>query len=462
MHIVMERVLSQAVITGLYPSYVQAWENLLVHAAARHVLTLAEFTSEMTDARIEKHLVVEEDDGRILGLTTLTKDLSAIPWINDHFYTTRYPDPASHGTLFYIGYTFVHQSGRGQRVLWMMAREMDRLVSEARGVVGFDMCAFNNHRGIGRRKDFLFPASDRVDALDTQSYYTADYRRLEQAQDPQPTVSDPYRIVRLADRPELLERVQDLLPTRWPVFMLTAHPGHDVDLTALLLSAPEHQIMLLDERDTLCGAGLSIPLLWDGSLADLPAGWDDAVTRSATLVGRKLRPNTICALSITLASGLGGLDLGARMVSDLARAAYDAGATSLIAPVRPTLKARYPLVSMERYLSWRRDGELFDPWLRLHLRLGAKVLALSPTSMTLTGTIEEWEGWLDMKLPDEGEFVIPGGLVPLLVDTQTGTATYREPNVWVQHRSSHVPETGPLGAAHSPELTVHPHVDRAP
>src|SRR6476659_7550141 len=126
MHIVMERVLAADVITGLYPSYVQAWQNLLVHAAARHVLTLDEFTSEMTDARIEKHLVVEEDDGRILGLTTLTNDLSAIPWINDHFYTTRYPDPAAHGTLFYIGYTFIHQADRGQRVLWMMAREMDR------------------------------------------------------------------------------------------------------------------------------------------------------------------------------------------------------------------------------------------------------------------------------------------------------------------------------------------------
>jgi hypothetical protein len=244
-----------------------------------------------------------------------------------------------------------------------------------------------------------------------------------------------------------MERAHDLLPTRWPTFMLAGHPGHDVDLTALLLSAPEHQIMLMDDRDVLCGAGLSIPVCWDGRVADLPAGWDDAVTRSAALVRSKQRPNAVCALSITLAAGLGGLDLGARMVSNLARAAYDAGATSLIAPVRPTLKSRYPLVSMERYLSWRRDGELFDPWLRLHLRLGAKVLALSPTSMTLTGSIAEWEGWLDMKLPDDGEFVIPGGLVPLLVDTATGTATYREPNVWVQHRSSHVSEIGQLDAA---------------
>ena len=35
MHSVMERVLTQDVITGLYPSYVHAWENLLVHAAAQ-------------------------------------------------------------------------------------------------------------------------------------------------------------------------------------------------------------------------------------------------------------------------------------------------------------------------------------------------------------------------------------------------------------------------------------------
>jgi hypothetical protein len=47
------------------------------------------------------------------------------------------------------------------------------------------------------------------------------------------------------------------------------------------------------------------------------------------------------------------------------------GLTHLVAPVWPSLKERYPLTSIERYVQWRRDdGQLFDPWMRIHERLG--------------------------------------------------------------------------------------------
>ena len=60
-------------------------------------------------------------------------------------------------------------------------------------------------------------------------------------------------------------------------------------------------------------------------------------------------------------------------------AAVRAGLDALLAPVRPTLKERYPLTPTERYLSWRRDdGQLFDPWLRVHERLGAEILGVCP------------------------------------------------------------------------------------
>lgn len=59
--------------------------------------------------------------------------------------------------------------------------------------------------------------------------------------------------------------------------------------------------------------------------------------------------------------------------------ALDHRMEALIAPVRPTLKSSYPLTSMERYIEWRRnDGLFFDPWMRVHQRLGAKVLKVAP------------------------------------------------------------------------------------
>ena len=47
------------------------------------------------------------------------------------------------------------------------------------------------------------------------------------------------------------------------------------------------------------------------------------------------------------------------------------GLRDLIAPVRPTLKHRYPLTPMVDYVRWRRaDRAPFDPWLRLALAAG--------------------------------------------------------------------------------------------
>ena len=108
------------------------------------------------------------------------------------------------------------------------------------------------------------------------------------------------------------------------------------------------------------------------------------------------------------------------------------GYSSLIAPVRPTWKDRYPLIPMERYVRWTRDDGLpFDPWLRVHARLGAALLEVCPASMVVEGTSEEWQTWTDMSFPDDGEYVVPGALVP--VRFANGRGTYVEPNVWMRH-----------------------------
>ena len=63
---------------------------------------------------------------------------------------------------------------------------------------------------------------------------------------------------------------------------------------------------------------------------------------------------------------------------------------SLVAPVRPTLKSLYPLTPIERYARWKRaDGSPFDPWLRVHWRLGAEQLRIAPKAATITGAVAD-------------------------------------------------------------------------
>jgi hypothetical protein len=106
----------------------------------------------------------------------------------------------------------------------------------------------------------------------------------------------------------------------------------------------------------------------------------------------------------------------------------------LIAPVRPSWKERYPLTPIERYAAWTRDDGLpFDPWLRVHARLGARVLRPEPESLRITGAVAEWEEWVGIAFPESGEYVFPRGLALLSVDRERDLGAYWEPNVWMLH-----------------------------
>jgi hypothetical protein len=111
------------------------------------------------------------------------------------------------------------------------------------------------------------------------------------------------------------------------------------------------------------------------------------------------------------------------------------GLDMLIAPVRPSWKVRYPLVPIERYAGWRRDdGLFFDPWMRVHERLGGIVLRPEPHSLRISGTVPEWESWTGMAFPESGEYVFPGGLATVEIDRDEDLGRYWEPNVWMLHK----------------------------
>ena len=430
----VETMVTGSDLAVLHPLYLRAFAPLVTRAAARHVLTRAEFDAEMADARILK-VVVRDDEGVPVGLTTLTRDLKAVPWVNPSYFWTRFPDAAGRDALFYLGYTFVDPGRRRSHALLLMASEVKQQLQAARGVVGFDTCAYNDERGVGRWTGWLFGPMSTVSALDTQTYSVADYRhgRLPaEAAYPRRVVAEDLSLVTLAERPDLADGIGALLSSRWPTFMLAGQPGHAEEVAALVQGSPAHQVLAVDAEDGVRGVAFSLPIDWDGTPAGLPAGWDDAVTRAAALQRSGGRAEAATALSITVAPDAGRRGLAVRLIQALREATARAGGRALVAPVRPVLKDRYPLVDLADYVGWRTpDDEAFDPWLRTHLRLGARLLGVAPASMTITGTVEDWRTWVEDPLPGPGSYVVPGGLAPLVV--ADGTGTYVEPNVWLVH-----------------------------
>ncbi len=51
--------------------------------------------------------------------------------------------------------------------------------------------------------------------------------------------------------------------------------------------------------------------------------------------------------------------------------------------------------------------------------------------MRIEASVDEWQQWTGMEFPEDGEYVFPYGLAPLLV--REGVGTYWEPNVWMRH-----------------------------
>ncbi len=98
------------------------------------------------------------------------------------------------------------------------------------------------------------------------------------------------------------------------------------------------------------------------------------------------------------------------------------------------MKSKYPLIPIGNYIKWEReDGLPFDPWLRVHVKLGGKILKPCHKAMYIPGTINEWEEWTKIKFLETGNYVIQGALRPVKINIEEDIGEYVEPNVWVLH-----------------------------
>ncbi|MGH3078472.1 MAG: GNAT family N-acetyltransferase [Gaiellaceae bacterium] len=238
------------------------------------------------------------------------------------------------------------------------------------------------------------------------------------------------KVVRYADRPDLRERrFAEHVEPAFPAYMNENEPGN-LYWDRLYSDFADYQVALVD-ADELLAEAHAVSLPWDGTLDDLPSGWDEGFVRGVT----SDRPHTaLMAIAISVAPAQQGRRLSSRMIQTFTDNARAAGLSmGVIAPVRPTWKERYPLIPIECYVEWRREGGAhFDPWIRIHERAGGEIIAAAPRSMVIRAPASDWAEWTGMQFPDDGEYVFPGGLATLVVEG--GIGTHVEPNVWIHHR----------------------------
>ena len=240
-----------------------------------------------------------------------------------------------------------------------------------------------------------------------------------------------YDIVTLNQRPYLAEQIDRLSRESWPEFLTHAHTRY---WRSLFSTFANFQVLLCAHSDEVIAVGHTIPFIWDGTIEDLPFRMDEIMVRAMSAYQNQHQPTTLSALAAMVARPFQNQGLSSAVLRAMKSVAIEHSLRAFIAPVRPILKSSYPLTPIQRYSQWKRaDGSPFDPWLRVHWKLGAVQLKVIPESMTVTGTVAEWEEWTGLRFPESGAYIVSGALQPVMINRESNIGHYDDPNIWMQH-----------------------------
>ncbi len=241
-------------------------------------------------------------------------------------------------------------------------------------------------------------------------------------------------LVTLSDRPELAD-LRHATTAVWPEFMLND------DIATLYYANvestwPDWCVLAVDGGNVLAVAyAVPFALGPDIERPQLPDdGWDRVIMWSYLDGLARRAPNAVSALEVSILPAARGAGLAESMLTRMIELTADRGIERFVAPVRPSRKHEEPELSMQTYVERTRDDGLpADPWLRVHARMGGRIVKVCPTAMTISGTLAEWRSWTGLPFDRSGPALVPGALAPVHVSVEHDHAVYVEPNVWVEH-----------------------------
>ena len=244
-----------------------------------------------------------------------------------------------------------------------------------------------------------------------------------------------FQIITPNDLDDYRDRANEIAEASWPEFMLH-DPIADEYWHELFDRYIDYQFAMLDtQTNRMAVMGNSLTFHWDQDLSELPErGWDWVFVEAVEDHKNGVVPNIQSAIQVAIHPDYQGQGLSTKMVQAMRAIGQSKSFKYLVAPVRPNEKSKYPLTSIDDYITWRTDDNLpFDAWLRVHARIGAKIIKPCHEALTIRGTRAEWEEWTGLKLPQSGRYVIPGALNPIEMNLEKDEGIYVEPNVWTLH-----------------------------
>jgi GNAT superfamily N-acetyltransferase len=245
------------------------------------------------------------------------------------------------------------------------------------------------------------------------------------------------RIFSVAERPDLIDPGWRM-PSTLPTFMFESRVAERL-MFRLPDLFPDLRLVAVDhgpDGDQVVAHLHAVAFCWDGDHASLPdRGWEAILEQAVADADADRTPTAVSLLEASVRVDRQGQGLSRQLIEQARSRALALGLPDLFGPVRPSGKHLEPRRPMADYVAAvRQDGLPVDPWLRVHVRLGARLVKVCPISMTVAGTLAQWRDWSGLPLDRSGDVEVTGALVPVHVDVEAGSAVYVEPNVWMHHR----------------------------
>lgn len=239
-----------------------------------------------------------------------------------------------------------------------------------------------------------------------------------------------FEVSTLNERPYLKPSVSSLDNRSWPLFLQNGDARSWFELYGNLADF----VTVLTADDELIAVGFAVPIFWNGHIADLPASIEMILRRGVRAKKSGESINTLVPVGVIVEPTVQKNGMSRAVLLEMKQLASNLGLSSMIVPVRPFQKNLFPSEPISIYADRKNEhGLLYDPWLRVHERLGARIIHVTENTLTVEGDLESWFSWTGKRFHHSGLYDVPGALSLVDVQKEINIATYRDPNVWMSH-----------------------------
>jgi ribosomal protein S18 acetylase RimI-like enzyme len=175
---VVDQVTEEDTLECAWQLYADAFRDLNSLAVQRHLMYRDEFDEVMRDQRVQKYLCLD-DGGNLLGMSTYTNDLTAVPLIAPEYFERHWPEHFKARRIWYILFVAVHPQAQGHHVFAQLVEEMYVVAATQNGLVGLDICNYNddvrNMSQIFRLMVRRLTENMRFERIDQQSFWLYEF-----------------------------------------------------------------------------------------------------------------------------------------------------------------------------------------------------------------------------------------------------------------------------------------------